>query len=53
MNNKKYWLISALGILAGVAHAQSSVTLYGSIDEGLESSADNQTVARVGICTSF
>lgn len=29
-------LPAALGIVAGVAHAQSSVTLYGSIDEGFE-----------------
>jgi general bacterial porin, GBP family len=29
-------LPAALGIIAGVAHAQSSVTLYGSIDEGFE-----------------
>ncbi|MFM0335714.1 porin [Paraburkholderia fungorum] len=30
------FLPAALGIVAGVAHAQSSVTLYGSIDEGFE-----------------
>jgi GBP family porin len=34
--NKSIFLPAMLGALAGMAHAQSSVTLYGSIDEGLE-----------------
>lgn len=36
MRIKKYLLLPALGVLASVAHAQSSVTLYGSIDEGFQ-----------------
>jgi len=36
MKINKYFLASALGILSGIAHAQSSVTLYGSIDEGFQ-----------------
>ncbi|KVW88655.1 porin [Burkholderia cepacia] len=33
--NKKILTIAVLATMAGVAHAQSSVTLYGVIDEGL------------------
>lgn len=36
MKIAKYLLLPTLGVLTGVAHAQSSVTLYGSIDEGFE-----------------
>nr|WKF61808.1 Outer membrane porin protein [Paraburkholderia busanensis] len=32
----KHLLLPTLGMLASVAHAQSSVTLYGTIDEGFE-----------------
>lgn len=32
---KMVWVLSALGAVSGVANAQSSVTLYGIIDEGL------------------
>jgi predicted porin len=33
---KKYLLLPTLGIFSSIAHAQSSVTLYGSIDEGFQ-----------------
>lgn len=36
MRIKKYLLVPTLGILTSIAHAQSSVTLYGSIDEGFQ-----------------
>jgi predicted porin len=36
MKTTKYFLAPVLGAMACVAHAQSSVTLYGSIDEGFE-----------------
>lgn len=36
MKITRYLLIPTLGMLAAGAHAQSSVTLYGSIDEGFE-----------------
>jgi predicted porin len=36
MKLAKCLLPAALGLLAGVAHAQSSVTLYGTIDEGFD-----------------
>jgi general bacterial porin, GBP family len=36
MKSAKYLLVPALSLMAGIAHAQSSVSLYGSIDEGLE-----------------
>lgn len=36
MKINKYLLLPALSILSSVAHAQSSVTLYGSIDEGFQ-----------------
>ena len=32
---KSLFALAAVGALAGVAHAQSSVTVYGIIDEGL------------------
>ena len=34
--NGSFFLPAMLGIVAGAVHAQSSVTLYGSIDEGFE-----------------
>ncbi|PQV54707.1 porin [Paraburkholderia sp. BL21I4N1] len=36
MKIAKYLLLPTLGVLSSMAHAQSSVTLYGSIDEGFE-----------------
>jgi general bacterial porin, GBP family len=36
MKLKQYLLLPTLGFVATLAHAQSSVTLYGSIDEGFE-----------------
>ncbi|WP_035558426.1 MULTISPECIES: porin [Burkholderiaceae] len=36
MKLAKYLLLPTLGVLSSLAHAQSSVTLYGSIDEGFE-----------------
>jgi len=36
MKSTKYFLAPVLGVMACAAHAQSSVTLYGSIDEGFE-----------------
>jgi len=36
MKIAKYLLLPTLGVLTSIAHAQSSVTLYGSIDEGFE-----------------
>ncbi|WP_118183090.1 porin [Paraburkholderia phosphatilytica] len=32
---KAVWAVPALGLIAGAAHAQSSVTLYGILDEGI------------------
>ena len=32
---KMTWILSALGAVSGIANAQSSVTIYGIIDEGL------------------
>ncbi|MDR6413044.1 porin [Paraburkholderia terricola] len=36
MKINKYLLLPTLGMLSSVAHAQSSVTLYGSVDEGFQ-----------------
>ncbi|MEM5343961.1 porin [Paraburkholderia azotifigens] len=45
---KSLLALAALGAFAGVAHAQSSVTLYGIIDEGFNYTNHVQTAAGAG-----
>jgi len=47
---KSLFALAAVGALAGVAHAQSSVTVYGIIDEGL--SGGNTTSSNGGAANS-
>jgi predicted porin len=39
---KRHVFVGLLGVIAGTAHAQSSVTLYGLIDEGLQFNTNNK-----------
>src|SRR5689334_25129546 len=45
---KSLLALAAMGAFAGVAHAQSSVTLYGIIDEGFNYTSNVQTAAGAG-----
>ena len=53
---KSLFALAAVGALAGVAHAQSSVTVYGVIDEGITGgntySAQGGTTAATGVIKS-